>query len=914
MPNKIFSKKRAALLSMVLLLIAVFLFCQFDSNLALAQTADIGMDEATNFGLSNGNGQTPQNFLVTIVRWLLTFMGIVAVVMVMWSGLLWMTSEGDPAKIDRAKKTLVNAVIGLVVILSAFAIVSFISMKMGASGPIAGNNNPPSSIGSLGVIGTCSIQNVYPEPSQQNVPRNTSLIVTFREEISPDTICDDGNGSGTYCDCVGVNCDSINTANVKLFLNSRRSDCMTSGTNCVTNVYAISSDNRQFVFVPQEFLGNSSSDVWYSMHLNNNILTMAGTGLGNGAFSDCFTDYFEWTFEVSTEFDWDPPKVLGFSLFPFPDNAQDAYTVSTAFQATGAISVNDIPDARQNGSFGTPIWAGGPTTKFITLSNEILTHNQSGTLNVSIQADAATAVLSNGATGLSTVTFTGDTIDFPGFFSMTITGFPGTYYEAGDSWNIPATAYVSPNTLTIGTRAYTFVAGTPVSPNEIQVGATQALTANNIVIRVNADPSSTVTLTMPAMATPTLIPVTANTAGTSGNGINLSTDNATAFSFIQMTGGTNAGASATPLPTSANADQPRNSVIHIDFDDAMLPMTISGNATDLNNTIRVRCDSGCEPTDSFLFNCTTGAVCSTVSPCPLGDICVDGAFEVSNQYKTVEFISNNLCGVNGCGERIYCLPESSEISVEMVAANLVDCTPDNCVSKIPYNTCSSPTMTAGHCQDAGGANYPMSTLAFDGLMDKARNSLDGNRSDDAEGPVSFWNDNPAPVGGAPGGDNFEWSFWIGRGIATSAPIIDVISPNIGALGVSLSDPITIRFDSLMMSSSLNTGKISIDNGLSVVDHQQINIRNFSGLAVGYWTESNQIDISVPADDRGDITETTVKHTIFTDATSYRAQVGSGIKNIYQNCFKPSEGPGCAGVNTANPTCCNGTVSAGSACP
>lgn len=44
---------------------------------------------------------------------------------------------------------------------------------------------------------------------------------------------------------------------------------------------------------------------------------------------------------------------------------------------------------------------------------------------------------------------------------------------------------------------------------------------------------------------------------------------------------------------------------------------------------------------------------------------VSGRFVISNQYQTLEFIPNVECGVNACGDKIYCLPASSSIAVEL---------------------------------------------------------------------------------------------------------------------------------------------------------------------------------------------------------------------------------------------------------
>lgn len=52
--------------------------------------------------------------------------GTIAVVMIIFSGLSYMTSAGDTGKVTKAKNTLTYSVVGLIIVLIAFAITSFV--------------------------------------------------------------------------------------------------------------------------------------------------------------------------------------------------------------------------------------------------------------------------------------------------------------------------------------------------------------------------------------------------------------------------------------------------------------------------------------------------------------------------------------------------------------------------------------------------------------------------------------------------------------------------------------------------------------------------------------------------------------------------------------------------------------------
>jgi hypothetical protein len=66
-----------------------------------------------------------------IVRAALIFAGIVALFFIIISGIKLLTSGGDPKAVDAAKKTLTYAIIGLVIILGSFFIISVIGYITG---------------------------------------------------------------------------------------------------------------------------------------------------------------------------------------------------------------------------------------------------------------------------------------------------------------------------------------------------------------------------------------------------------------------------------------------------------------------------------------------------------------------------------------------------------------------------------------------------------------------------------------------------------------------------------------------------------------------------------------------------------------------------------------------------------------
>lgn len=61
------------------------------------------------------------------IQVLLGFLGIIFAILIIYSGLQWMTAGGDSGKVEKAKNTLINSVIGLAIVMGAMWIVDFIS-------------------------------------------------------------------------------------------------------------------------------------------------------------------------------------------------------------------------------------------------------------------------------------------------------------------------------------------------------------------------------------------------------------------------------------------------------------------------------------------------------------------------------------------------------------------------------------------------------------------------------------------------------------------------------------------------------------------------------------------------------------------------------------------------------------------
>ncbi len=73
--------------------------------------------------------------LTHFIQWLLYAAGAIAVVFLIIGGFQYIASRGNEEATERAKKTLTSAIIGIVVIVMAFAIVAIINTILTTSAP-----------------------------------------------------------------------------------------------------------------------------------------------------------------------------------------------------------------------------------------------------------------------------------------------------------------------------------------------------------------------------------------------------------------------------------------------------------------------------------------------------------------------------------------------------------------------------------------------------------------------------------------------------------------------------------------------------------------------------------------------------------------------------------------------------------
>ncbi len=107
------------------------LFLVANNVLAVDTPAPTGLIDTDSLGVSYGakiglGTQDVRTTVASIIRVMMGLLGIVAVVIILIGGFYWMTAGGDEGRVETGKKWIFSGIIGLAIILSAYALANFV--------------------------------------------------------------------------------------------------------------------------------------------------------------------------------------------------------------------------------------------------------------------------------------------------------------------------------------------------------------------------------------------------------------------------------------------------------------------------------------------------------------------------------------------------------------------------------------------------------------------------------------------------------------------------------------------------------------------------------------------------------------------------------------------------------------------
>jgi hypothetical protein len=114
-----------------LLLANIFVLAPAKISLAI----DTGLDKTAEVVTGiKGDYQAGDNYFPTkigqIIGVLLSFVGTIFFILIIYGGFLWMTARGNEQDVTKAKDLITSAIIGLVIVLAAYVITTYIGTML----------------------------------------------------------------------------------------------------------------------------------------------------------------------------------------------------------------------------------------------------------------------------------------------------------------------------------------------------------------------------------------------------------------------------------------------------------------------------------------------------------------------------------------------------------------------------------------------------------------------------------------------------------------------------------------------------------------------------------------------------------------------------------------------------------------
>jgi hypothetical protein len=88
---------------------------------------------STNPGFGTIQNLRPSQFLTTIINFFLGLAGVISFIFLLWGGIQWVMSGGDKEALDKSRKKISAALIGLSLVFSAYALIFIIRVLFGVS-------------------------------------------------------------------------------------------------------------------------------------------------------------------------------------------------------------------------------------------------------------------------------------------------------------------------------------------------------------------------------------------------------------------------------------------------------------------------------------------------------------------------------------------------------------------------------------------------------------------------------------------------------------------------------------------------------------------------------------------------------------------------------------------------------------
>lgn len=108
------------------------LFLLFNLIIAFPVSADFNFSKDSGLSTTGGEAgfsldpKTPEIVVGQMILLVLGLVGAIFLAFMIWAGIEWMTAQGNDQKVTRAKNKITEAIVGLIIVVSAYAIAFYI--------------------------------------------------------------------------------------------------------------------------------------------------------------------------------------------------------------------------------------------------------------------------------------------------------------------------------------------------------------------------------------------------------------------------------------------------------------------------------------------------------------------------------------------------------------------------------------------------------------------------------------------------------------------------------------------------------------------------------------------------------------------------------------------------------------------
>lgn len=319
----------------------------FTTLSAWAQNSNTNSVVNTDLDINLG-GASPIEVIISVINWSMGILALIAVIIIIVGGVIWMLSRGEEEKITQAKAFLRNGLIGLVIVLSAWGVAVYVlNLLLDFTDAQAGYDTPDDET-RYGDDSPFYVDHTNPSDGDTEVTLCHIVAATFSFPLNEDSVTDDtfkvwipsdattnpdgGLGDGQTCS-EGVQCKS------GVCSDSNRCD-----GDQLAGSFDFSESSEAAVFYPVEDYYQNTK---YQAELTTAVEgidpeTGAVYTLSSGDAKRIFT------FTTGTETDEIPPKVDVVSVTPYPGDGDTEICLNPTLQASFSESLDPASPDDQN--------------------------------------------------------------------------------------------------------------------------------------------------------------------------------------------------------------------------------------------------------------------------------------------------------------------------------------------------------------------------------------------------------------------------------------------------------------------------------------------------------------------------------------------------------------------------------------